>query len=104
MTGRKLPLLLTMPSAVIFIATFVVPFAYFFVISFWIVDYFEIIPTVTLANYREMAQKYVSVSVYTVWLSTVTALITVGVLRFSHLWDLAGLFFLTMQVGAVVVE
>ena len=79
MTGKKLPLLLMMPTAVIFVATFVVPFIYFFVISFWMVDYFDIVPAATIVNYREMAQKYVSVSVYTVWLSTVTALLTVAI-------------------------
>ncbi|MFN0194056.1 MAG: ABC transporter permease [Aestuariivirga sp.] len=77
MTGRTLPLILTLPSAVIFIATFVLPFIYFFVISFWVVDYFELTPAATLVNYREMAERYVGVSVYTLWLSTVTALATV---------------------------
>jgi len=77
MNGRTLPLMLTLPSAVIFIATFVLPFIYFFVISFWVVDYFELTPAATLVNYREMADRYVGVSVFTLWLSTVTALATV---------------------------
>ena len=77
MNGRPLPLMLTLPSAVIFIATFVLPFIYFFVISFWVVDYFELTPAATLVNYREMADRYVGVSVFTLWLSTVTALATV---------------------------
>ncbi len=77
MTGRALPLVLTSPSAVIFAATFVAPFIYFFVISFWTVDYFDMVPGASLVNYREMAEKYVGVSVYTLWLSAVTALITV---------------------------
>lgn len=75
----SLPYFLTAPSAIIFAVTFVVPFAYFFVISFWIVDYFEMTPAASLVNYREMTDKYVSVSVYTLWLSTVTALLTVVV-------------------------
>lgn len=79
MNSRSLPYVLTAPSAIIFAATFVVPFVYFFVISFWIVDYFEMTPAATLVNYREMADKYVGVSVYTLWLSTVTALLTVVV-------------------------
>jgi spermidine/putrescine transport system permease protein len=79
MNSRSLPYILTAPSAIIFAATFVVPFVYFFVISFWIVDYFEMTPAATLVNYREMADKYVGVSVYTLWLSTVTALLTVAV-------------------------
>lgn len=79
MNSRSSPYLLTAPSAIIFAATFIVPFLYFFVISFWIVDYFEMTPAATLANYREMASKYAGVSVYTLWLSTVTALLTVAV-------------------------
>jgi len=77
MNGRTLPLMLTLPSSVIVLATFVLPFIYFFVISFWVVDYFELTPAATLVNYREMADRYVGVSVFTLWLSTVTALATV---------------------------
>ena len=77
--GRTLPAFLTAPSAIIFIATFIVPFIYFFIISFWIVDYFEITPAATLANYKEMVDKYWGVSLYTLWLSTVTAILTVMV-------------------------
>ena len=79
MTNRRLPYVLTSPSAIIFIATFVVPFIYFFVISFWTVDYFDMVRTASLDNYREMAEKYVGVSVYTLWLSVITALMTVMV-------------------------
>ena len=79
MTNRRLPYVLTSPSAIIFIATFVVPFIYFFVISFWTVDYFDMVRTASLANYREMADKYAGVSAYTLWLSAITALMTVMV-------------------------
>jgi len=79
MNSQSLSYILTAPSAIIFAATFVVPFVYFFVISFWIVDYFEMTPAVSLVNYREMTDKYVNVSVYTLWLSTITALLTVVV-------------------------
>ena len=41
----------------IFFATFVAPFIYFFVISFWKVDFFELTPAATLANYREIYQQ-----------------------------------------------
>lgn len=38
------------------------------------------------------------------WMGTqaVILMISAAVFRFSHLWDLTALFFLTMQVGAVV--
>ncbi len=77
MTGRTLPYVLTLPSAIIFFATFVAPFIYFFVISFWIVDFFELTPAMTVVNYREIYQKYVPISIYTVALSAATAVLTV---------------------------
>lgn len=77
MTGRVLPYFLMLPSAIVFLATFVAPFIYFFVISFWIVDFFELTPAMTVANYREMYEKYVPISIYTVTLSATTALLTV---------------------------
>ena len=83
MTGRALPYVLTLPSAVIFLATFIAPFLYFFIVSFWIVDFFELTPAMTLANYGEFAGKYVPILVYTVALSTVTALLTV-VIGFAY--------------------
>jgi spermidine/putrescine transport system permease protein len=79
MTSRSLPYVLTLPSGIIFFATFVAPFLYFFVISFWIVDFFALTPAATLANYREIYQKYVPVAVYTVMLATVTAVLTVAI-------------------------
>src|SRR5687767_6312378 len=77
MMGKVLPYLLTLPSAIVFLVTFVAPFIYFFVISFWIVDFFALTPAMTGANYREMYHKYVPISIYTVTLSTTTALLTV---------------------------
>jgi len=77
MNARTLPYVLTLPSAAIFVATFVAPFVYFFVISFWIVDFFELTPAMTVVNYREIYDKYVPISVYTVALSGATALLTV---------------------------
>lgn len=62
---------------IIFFATFIAPFIYFFIISFWTVDFFELTPAMTIANYREMYQKYVPISIYTVVLSGITALLTV---------------------------
>jgi spermidine/putrescine transport system permease protein len=77
MPGRTLPYLLALPSSAIFLVTFVAPFVYFFVISFWIVDFFELTPAATIANYREIYDKYLPVSIYTVMLSSATAVLTV---------------------------
>lgn len=78
-TGKTLPYVLTLPSAIIFFAIFIAPFVYFFVISFWIVDFFELTPAATIANYREFYEKYVPISIYTVALSTATAALTVTI-------------------------
>jgi spermidine/putrescine transport system permease protein len=75
--ARVLPYLLALPSGIIFLATFVAPFLYFFVISFWIVDFFELTPAATIANYREIFDKYLPLSIYTVMLSSATAVLTV---------------------------
>ncbi|MGE3831975.1 MAG: ABC transporter permease [Parvibaculaceae bacterium] len=77
MNSRTLPYVLTLPSAILFFAVFVVPFVYFFIISFWIVDFFEVTPAATLANYHEIYVKYVPIALYTMALSTATALVTV---------------------------
>lgn len=77
MNSRTLPYVLTLPSAILFFAVFVVPFVYFFIISFWIVDFFELTPAATLANYHEIYVKYVPIALYTMALSTATALVTV---------------------------
>src|SRR5688572_6733141 len=79
MSGRILPYLLTLPSGAIFLMTFVAPFIYFFIISFWVVDFFELTPAMSAANYQEMYAKYVPISVYTVVLSATTALLTIGI-------------------------
>jgi spermidine/putrescine transport system permease protein len=77
MNSRTLPYVLTLPSAIIFFAVFVLPFIYFFIISFWIVDFFEVTPAATLANYHEIYVKYVPIALYTLALSTTTAIVTV---------------------------
>jgi spermidine/putrescine transport system permease protein len=74
--SKTLPYVLTLPSAIIFFATFIAPFIYFFVISFWIVDFFELTPALTMVNYREIYEKYVPIAIYTMTLSTATAVLT----------------------------
>jgi spermidine/putrescine transport system permease protein len=77
MNSRTLPYVLTLPSAIIFFAVFIVPFIYFFIISFWIVDFFEVTPAASLVNYHEIYVKYVPIALYTLALSTATAIATV---------------------------
>ena len=77
MNSRTLPYILTLPSAILFVVVFVLPFVYFFIISFWIVDFFQVTPAASLVNYHEIYVKYVPIALYTLALSTTTALVTV---------------------------
>lgn len=67
---------LVAPSALIFCALFIAPMAYFVVVSFWQVEYFELSTEPTLANYRDVFANYWHVMGFTVVLATVTALLT----------------------------
>jgi spermidine/putrescine transport system permease protein len=67
---------LVAPSALIFVALFIAPIAFFVVLSFWQVEYFELSTDATLANYRDVFANYWHVMGFTVLLATVTALVT----------------------------
>lgn len=64
------------PSALVFCALFIAPMAFFVVVSFWQVEYFELSTEPTLANYRDVFANYWHVMGYTVMLATATALLT----------------------------
>ncbi len=76
MERRKLPYLLVAPSAVIFAGLFVLPFLYFFVVSFWSVKLYKMAPDFTFANYAKALTDYTDVGLFTVWVSLVTAALT----------------------------
>lgn len=65
-----------MPSAVIFAGLFVLPFIYFFVVSFWSVKLYKMAPDFTFANYAKALTDYTDVGLFTVWVSLVTAALT----------------------------
>lgn len=67
---------LVAPSAAIFCALFIAPVAFFVVLSFWRVEYFELSTEPTLANYRDVFAGYWHVMGFTVLLATSTALLT----------------------------
>ncbi len=64
------------PSALIFVVLFIVPMGYFLVLSFWHVEYFEIVADPTFANYQEGYSRYGTVTAYTIMLAGLTAIIT----------------------------
>ncbi len=76
MEQQSTPYLLTAPSAAVFLAVFVAPFAYFFAISFWSVDFYQLTADFTLANYRETVESYARTCGFTVLMAGSTALIT----------------------------
>lgn len=67
---------LVAPSALIFAALFIAPIAFFVVLSFWQVEYFELSTDATLVNYRDVFSRYAGVMGYTLFVATTTALAT----------------------------
>ena len=67
---------LVAPSALVFCVLFVAPMAFFVVVSFWQVEYFELSTEPTIANYRDVFANYWHVMSFTVVVATATALLT----------------------------
>ena len=67
---------LVAPSALIFCVLFIAPMAFFVVLSFWRVEYFELSTEPTISNYRDVLANYWHVMGFTVVLATSTALLT----------------------------
>ena len=67
---------LVAPSALVFCVLFIAPMAFFVVVSFWQVEYFELSTEPTIANYRDVFANYWHVMAFTVVLATATALLT----------------------------
>jgi spermidine/putrescine transport system permease protein len=75
---KTTPYLLTLPSAIVFLAIFVAPFCYFFVVSFWSVDFYQLTPGFSPQNYIVAVRDYAGTGVFTVVLATSAALITMA--------------------------
>ena len=67
---------LVAPSALVFCVLFIAPMAFFVVVSFWQVEYFEMSTEPTIANYRDVFANYWRVMGFTAVLATATALLT----------------------------
>ena len=76
MENRKLPYLLVAPSAAIFALLFVAPFIYFFLVSFWAVRLYRVRADWNVQNYVRVAQDYLDVGLFTLWVALVIALLT----------------------------
>jgi spermidine/putrescine transport system permease protein len=75
----RTPALLLAPSALVFIATFAVPFVLFFAISFWELDLYDIKPAFKFGNYAEVKDKYLGITAFTIFLSALVGVFTTAI-------------------------
>jgi len=75
MGGELRRLLLLLPAAAIFVGLFLVPLAFFVVISFWQKKSFAMLPTFVFDNYQRVIENYGGVLLFTLALALVTAII-----------------------------
>jgi len=76
MEDRRAAYWLIAPTAAIFGALFVAPFLYFFVISFWSVRAYRLLPDLTLRNYVRTFAEHSDTLAFTLGLALVIALLT----------------------------
>ena len=76
MSRRLTPWLLAAPAALVFAGLFIVPFAYFFAISFWSVQFYRLAPGFSLHNYQQALTSYAGIGGFTVLLALITASLT----------------------------
>ena len=76
MRERRVTILLLAPALAIFAALFVVPLAYFFVISFWRKLLFKMQPDFSLDNYAKVFEQNGSTLLFTLGLALVVAVLT----------------------------
>lgn len=65
--------LLILPSAGVFTGLFVIPFAYFFLVSFWQFRNYALVRELTLANYQEVLTTYLGLALYTLMMAAIIA-------------------------------
>lgn len=77
--------LLLLPSTAVFLLVFVAPLLYFFVISFWRVRAFRLIPDATLFNYAKVLQQHSTSLLFTFAIALIIAvLVTVVAFGFAY--------------------
>ncbi len=76
MRERSGPYLLLIPAGAIFSVLFVLPLIYFFVISFWRVLLFKLIPDFSFVNYVQTFALHLSTLIFTLGLALVVAALT----------------------------
>src|SRR5436190_9278703 len=76
MRDRGATYLLLAPAALIFGTLFILPLAYFLVISFWRVVLFRLKPDLTIANYLQVFELHLPTLLFTLGLALVIAVVT----------------------------
>jgi spermidine/putrescine transport system permease protein len=76
MRDRSATYLLLAPAALIFGTLFILPLAYFLVISFWRVVLFKLKPDFTIANYLQVFELHLPTLLFTLGLALVIAVVT----------------------------
>ena len=76
MRDRRATYLLLAPAALIFGTLFILPLAYFLVISFWRVVLFRLKPDLTIANYLQVFELHLPTLLFTLGLALVIAVVT----------------------------
>ena len=65
-----------LPALSVFIIFFVAPLAFFLVVSFWRLQFYKLVPDLTLSNYNEVFTQYLEVEIFTLAISLLIASIT----------------------------
>ena len=68
------PCLLLLPAVGLFIALFVAPFGYFFVVSFWQFRYYALVHDATVSNYKTVVRDYLPLGLFTLQIALIIAL------------------------------
>ena len=77
--------LLALPSLAVYLLVFVAPLLYFFVISFWRVRAFRLVPDASLANYSKTLQTHSASLIFTFEIAfTIAVMVTIVAFGFAY--------------------
>ena len=76
MRAERGPWALLLPAAAVFMALFVLPLLLFFVISFWRIRLFALVPGFSVANYARTFHDYAGSIVFTFTIALAIAILT----------------------------
>lgn len=76
MSPDRKPLLMTTPALLVLLCFFVLPMSYFFVVSFWQLKMYQLVPDATFENYVEVYEQYFHAGLFTLGIALLIATIT----------------------------